>query len=93
MRDTNVNNANNTRQIEGISQLYKKDDWLPQTAHGIAYSLQARRDFNLWQAYYLHLNAELFGKTYWDNHAYDDLYTRTYAGIKHKSQNCDFHSG
>lgn len=86
VRDTNVNNANDTKQIEGIAQLYKKDDWLPQTAHGIAYSLQVRRDFNLWQAYYLHLNAELFGKTYWDNHDYDDLYIRTYVGIKHKSQ-------
>ncbi|MFU2089298.1 surface lipoprotein assembly modifier [Avibacterium avium] len=85
VRDTNVNNANNTREIEAIPQFYKKAEWLPQTAHGVAYGMQARRDFNIGQAYYLHLNAELFGKTYWDNHDYDDLYTRAYLGLKHKS--------
>ncbi|OOF47348.1 surface lipoprotein assembly modifier [Rodentibacter trehalosifermentans] len=58
---------------------------MPQTAHGIAYSLSLGKDFNLGNRYYLAFENELFGKSYWDNHDYDDIYNRTSLGVRYKT--------
>ncbi|TNH06152.1 DUF560 domain-containing protein [Testudinibacter sp. TR-2022] len=84
LRDTNVNNTAATREIENTG-FVKGDSMLPQSAHGIAYAFSLERNFNLSGSHYLHLGTELFGKNFWDNHAYDDIYNRTYLGYSHKS--------
>ncbi|KAE9530185.1 surface lipoprotein assembly modifier [Testudinibacter aquarius] len=84
LRDTNVNNTAATREIENTG-FVKGDSMLPQSAHGVAYAFSLERDFNLSGSHYLHLGTELFGKNFWDNHAYDDIYNRTYLGYSHKS--------
>lgn len=87
LRDSNVNNASSNPYIENTNfdSIQKGDSMLPQSAHGIAYSFNLERDFNLSGSHYLHFSTELFGKNFWDNHAYDDIYNRTYLGYKHKS--------
>jgi len=62
----------------------KGEEMLPQKARGFAYSIGIERDFNLFNAHYLHAETELNGKTYWNHHDYDDLYNRTYLGYIHK---------
>ncbi|MGV6988784.1 surface lipoprotein assembly modifier [Testudinibacter sp. P80/BLE/0925] len=84
LRDGNVNNTSSNREIENTG-FVKDERMLPQSAHGIAYSFSLERDFNLSAAHYLHFGTELFGKNFWDNHAYDDIYHRTYLGYSHKS--------
>ncbi|WP_115306342.1 surface lipoprotein assembly modifier [Pasteurella testudinis] len=84
LRDGNVNNTSSKREIENTG-FVKDDNMLPQSAHGIVYSFSLERDFNLVGAHYLHVGTELFGKHFWDNHDYDDIYNRTYLGYTHKS--------
>lgn len=87
LRDSNVNNASSNPNIENTNfdDVAKGASMLPQSAHGIAYSFNLERDFNLSSAHYLHFGTELFGKNFWDNHDYDDIYHRTYLGYSHKS--------
>lgn len=60
VRDTNVNNVGSERQVvlENGGVLTRSESMLPQTAHGLAYSLDISRDFNLWRSHYLTLGNE-----------------------------------
>lgn len=84
LRDENVNNVSSDSQIEG-TQFRKGSSMLPRTAHGIGYYFGLERDFNLFNAHYLHIENMLYGKNYWDAHDYDDVTNRTYLGYTHKS--------
>ncbi|MBF0751826.1 MULTISPECIES: surface lipoprotein assembly modifier [unclassified Pasteurella] len=84
VRDTNVNNTGDSRNIEQTG-FVKNDDMMPQTAHGIAYNLYLGKDFNLGNRYYLGFENDLSGKSYWDNHDYDDIYNRTSLGLRYKT--------
>ncbi|OBX03177.1 hypothetical protein QV06_10010 [Gallibacterium genomosp. 3] len=84
LQEDNVNNASATREIEHTGFI-KSDQMLPQTAHGLAYSVNLARDFNLFAAHYLSFENTLVGKFYWDNRDYNDVLNRTYLGYTHKS--------
>lgn len=92
LRDTNVNNTGNGRQIllANGGTLTRSNEMLPQTAHGLAYSLDVSRDFNLWGSHYLSVGNEFWGKSYWDHHDYDDLSNRTYVGYAYKTAKQNF---
>ncbi len=92
LRDTNVNNTGSGRQVvlENGGVLTRSEQMLPQTAHGLAYSLDISRDFNLWGSNYLAVGNEFRGKSYWDNHEYDDLSNRSYIGYVHKTAKQNF---
>ena len=83
LNEHNVNNTSSARSIENTG-FTKGEEMLPQKARGFAYSVGIERDFNLFNAHYLHAETELNGKTYWNHHDYDDLYNRTYLGYRHK---------
>lgn len=87
VRDTNVNNVGSGKQVmlANGGVLTRSDDMMPQSAHGLAYSLDISRDFNLWGSNYLSVGNEFFGKSYWDNHEYDDLSNRTFIGYAYKT--------
>lgn len=84
LNEKNVNNASSDANIEN-TPLVKGQSMLPQKAHGIGYYVGLERDFNLASAHYLHIENQLFGKNYWDNHDYDDITNRFYLGYAHKS--------
>ena len=84
LRNENVNNVSSDVQIEGTA-FRKGESMLPKTAHGVGYFFDLERDFNLFNAHYLHLENMLYGKNYWDAHEYDDITNRTYLGYTHKS--------
>lgn len=83
LRERNINNASSDPRIEN-SGFVKNASMLPQKAHGVDYSLSAEKETNLYHAHYLHFSAYLNGKSYWDNHDYDELSARTYLGYQHK---------
>lgn len=87
LRDRNVNNVGNGRevQLENGGTLTRSDDMLPQSAHGFAYSFDVSRDFNVWGSNYLSVGNEFLGKSYWDNHQYDDISNRTFIGYAYKT--------
>lgn len=86
LNERNVNNTSSARNIENTG-FVKGDDMLPKSAHGIAYNINIERDFNIINAHYLHVETELNGKSYWDNHQYDDVYNRSYLGYRYKTAN------
>ncbi|MBV7388803.1 DUF560 domain-containing protein [Pasteurellaceae bacterium TAE3-ERU1] len=84
LRTHNVNNTSDARRIED-TPFIKNDDMLPQSAHGLAYSLNLAKDWNLRGHHYLAFENNLFGKYYWDNKDYNDVLNRTLLGLAHKS--------
>ena len=92
VRDTNVNNVGSGRRLvlRNGGVITRPESMLPQTAHGVAYSLGVSRDFNLWDSHYLTFGNELIGKSYWDNHQFDDISNRTFVGYAHKTAKQNF---
>lgn len=87
LTDDNVNNTGNGRKVvlANGGTLTRSDSMMPQKAHGLAYSLDLSRDFNLFGSNYLSVGNEFGGKSYWDNHDYDDISNRTFVGWAHKT--------
>ncbi len=81
-QDKNINNVSDSRMV---GNWRKPDSHLPQTAHGIEYSLGASKDFNVSGKHYIGFENYLSGATYWDNHRFDDLTNRTGLGYRYKS--------
>lgn len=85
LREKNINNASSDRYIEKTA-FVKNESMLPQRAQGIGYFFAIERNFNLTNSHYLHLENSLYGKTYWDNHDFDDITNRLYLGYVHKNE-------
>ena len=84
LREQNVNNVSKASYIEN-TRLMKGESMLPQKAHGLQYSFDISRNINLFDSHYLHFKNSLYGKSYWDNHQYNDITNRTYLGYRHQS--------
>lgn len=84
MRDGNINNTSNAKEIEQTGYV-KSKNMLPQVAHGVAFNVGIGKDFNLSGSHYVAFNSHLNGEIYWDNHDYDELTGRTYLGYAYKT--------
>lgn len=89
IRTDNVDNVSSDPTIENTG-FTKHQNMLPQQAHGIAYSLDFGKDFNLGGLHYLSLHNETNGKIYWDNHRFDDISNRVFLGYAYKKQDSIF---
>lgn len=89
LRDDNVNNTSSSPEIENTGYV-KGEDMLPQKAHGVAYSADLSRDFNLINAHYLAFENNLYGKLYWDSRENDEITNRTLLGYAYKNQDFTF---
>lgn len=79
LHERNVNNAPKNRTWR---------NWRlpePQRAHGYGYDFYAGKTQSLAGHFGWKANALLYGKTYWDNHRYDDLNIRLSAGVTWRS--------
>lgn len=85
LRETNVNNASSDHYIEN-TPFKKNPSMLPQKANGVNYTLDLTRDFNLSGSHYLHIENNLYGKSYWDNHDFDEITNRLYLGYTYKTE-------
>lgn len=79
VQDSNINNAPRERDHGN----WKTPE--PEAAHGIAYNLEAEKNFSLQQGWYIPLTASLNGKNYWDNHRYDEVTMRVAVGAAYRN--------
>ncbi|MDO4223715.1 MAG: porin family protein [Acinetobacter sp.] len=86
VQEDNVNNASSAEYIENTPFL-KNKYMLPQSAQGVSYQLGVKRDFNLHNNHYLHLETEVSGKHYWNNQDYSDVLSRTSIGYVQQASN------
>lgn len=84
LHEKNINKVSDTLYIEN-TPFRKGESMLPQKANGVQYGIDIARDVNLFSGHYLSFKNTLYGKTYWDNHDYDDITNRTYLGYRHQS--------
>lgn len=81
----NVNQASDLKEIRlGNATFVRSGDSLPQSAHGIDYTLGASRELNLSGNHYLYSNFEVDGVDYWDNHDYSEITARANLGYRYK---------
>lgn len=80
----NVENVSSSPTIENTG-FVKNEKMLPQKANGIAYNISISRDFNLIGSHYLGLSNDTVGKSYWNNHTFDDIYNRSALGYAYKN--------
>lgn len=89
LRTDNVDNVSSDSSIENTG-FRKHKNMLPQKAQGVAYNLDFGKDFNLLGSHYLSFHNETNGKTYWDNHRFDDISSRILVGYAYKKQESIF---
>lgn len=88
LKENNVNNASSSKVIRvGNVPFEKSEDSLPQSATGFQYGFNVSRNVNLGGQHYLRVENDFFGKTFWDNHDYDDLLNRTALGYQYQNAN------
>ncbi|OOF42379.1 hypothetical protein BKK49_02910 [Rodentibacter rarus] len=89
LKTNNVDNVSSSQVIENTG-FVKNSKMLPQKATGVAYSLGINRDFNLIHSHYFTVGNDILGKTYWDNHQFDDISNRTLLGYAYKKNDFIF---
>lgn len=86
LKENNINNASRADYIYVGNVPFKKtQESLPQKANGISYNLSLAKDFNLLSSHYLRAENELNGKSFWDNHSFDDLSNRINLGYLYQT--------
>lgn len=79
LNDPNVNNANDEPYITD-TPFMKSERMRPESAQGLGYRLNLKKDVNVHANHYLQLANELSGKHYWTNTEYNDLINRSTLG-------------
>lgn len=82
-RERNVNNAPSIRTVKTRNGEWRLPE--PKRAQGFIYRAGMNKDTALFKNYHFRTNVDLWGKFYWDNHAYDDLNARASAGIAYQN--------
>ncbi|MGX2975303.1 surface lipoprotein assembly modifier [Ursidibacter arcticus] len=86
LHESNVNNASAARYIRvGNVPFEKTADSLPQKANGVSYHVNVAKDWNLITSHYLRVENNFQGKSYWDNHQFDDQQNRTSFGYQYQT--------
>lgn len=83
LNTNNVENVSSSQEIENTGFI-KNAKMLPQKARGFAYNASLSRDFNLTGSHYAIFSNETYGKSYWNNHQFDDIANRTFIGYAYK---------
>lgn len=84
----NVNQASDLKEIQlGNATFVRSGNSLPQSAHGVDYTLGASRELNLSGNHYLYGKFEVDGVNYWDNHDYSQFTARADLGYRYKDIN------
>ncbi|AUI66209.1 MULTISPECIES: porin family protein [Glaesserella] len=89
LKTDNVENVSSAASIENTGFI-KGERMLPQKARGFSYNLSVSRDVNLIGSHYIGISNETNGKSYWDNHQFDELFNRTFIGYSYKKNDTTF---
>lgn len=81
LNDSNINNASSDKYIYiGDKVFIRNNDAYPKRGEGFYFGGTAQRDINIQDNHGLRFKATVNGKSYWNNHDYDDITTRAYLG-------------
>ncbi|MCY1340047.1 TPR repeat-containing protein [compost metagenome] len=84
LADDNINNASRGKYIDIGGRMFARNaDSYPQSGHGAYYSGSIQRDFPLADHHSLRFQEQVTGRSYWDNHKYDDVMLRSYLGYSY----------
>ncbi len=83
LNDSNVNNASNSKTIRVGDRLFLRNkDSFPQRGEGIWFNGVLQKDVSLYNQHGLRFMGTVNGKSYWNNHDFDDVTSRAYAGYQ-----------
>ena len=81
LNDSNVNNASDNKYITIGDKVFQRNaDSFPKRGEGVYFGGLAQRDVSLTDHQNLRFRTTLSGKTYWNNHDFDDITSRVYLG-------------
>ncbi|MDO9777394.1 surface lipoprotein assembly modifier, partial [Glaesserella parasuis] len=88
LHESNVNNASSSPYVRVGNVPFKKtEESLPQSANGLSYHLNLAKNWNISSSHYLHFENQFSGKSYWDNHQFDDQQNRSSLGYQYQRVN------
>lgn len=83
LNDSNVNNASSGKTIRVGDRLFiRNKDSFPQRGEGFWFNGALQKDVQLFDQHGLRFLGTVNGKSYWNNHDFDDVTTRAYAGYQ-----------
>ncbi|WP_437890256.1 surface lipoprotein assembly modifier [Phytobacter sp. V91] len=83
LNDSNVNNASSGRTIRVGDRLFiRNKESFPQRGEGVWFSGALQKDVQLYDQHGLRFQGTVNGKSYWNNHDFDDVTSRAYAGYQ-----------
>lgn len=83
LNDSNVNNASSGDTVSIGNRLFiRNKDSLPQRGEGVQFSGALQKDVQLYNQHGLRFLGTVYGKSYWNNHRFDDVTGRVYAGYQ-----------
>ncbi|MGK9174348.1 DUF560 domain-containing protein [Yokenella regensburgei] len=83
LNDSNVNNASSGKTIRIGDRLFiRNKDSFPQRGEGVWFSGSLQKDVQLHDQHGLRFLGTVYGKSYWNNHDFDDVTSRAYAGYQ-----------
>lgn len=83
LNDSNVNNASNDKYIRVGDKLFiRNKDTYPQRGEGVWFNGALQQDVPLQDRHSLRFLGTVTGKSYWNNHRFDDITSRLYAGYR-----------
>ena len=86
LHESNVNNASSSPYVwVGNVPFKKTEESLPQSANGLSYHLNLAKNWNVSGSHYLHFENQFSGKSYWDNHQFDDQQNRSSLGYQYQN--------
>lgn len=83
LNDSNVNNASSSKTIRVGDRIFiRNKDSFPQRGEGMWFSGSLQKDVQLYDQHGLRFLGTVNGKSYWNNHDFDDITSRAYAGYQ-----------
>lgn len=83
LNDSNVNNASSGKTIRVGDRLFiRNKDSYPQRGEGMWFSGSLQKDVQVYDQHGLRFLGTVNGKSYWNNHDFDDITSRAYAGYQ-----------
>ncbi|WP_318377211.1 porin family protein [Enterobacter sp.] len=83
LNDSNVNNASTSKTIRIGDRLFLRNkDSFPQRGEGFWFNGALQKDVSLYNQHGLRFMGTVNGKSYWNNHDFDDITSRLYAGYQ-----------
>ena len=83
LNDSNVNNASTGKYIRIGDKLFiRNKEAYPQRGEGFWFNGALQKDVSLYDRHSLRFLGTVTGKSYWNNHRFDDITSRLYAGYR-----------